>query len=381
MSRRSRSPNPLARLLPALLAAAVLAGCGSDGPPPEPPLPESALEAVVESPGVEREKLARKIDALFTAEGIGETRAVIVMHRGEVVAERYAEGFGPGTRFIGWSLSKTVTGLMIGALVAEGQLALDESPPIPRWQRSGDPRGEITIRQLLQMRSGLRHAEASDPVYESPEVRMMFLDGRDDMAAWAQAQPLEHEPGAEFDYSTNTSVILADVAARVLAPGAGPDARREAVAGFLESRLATPMGAPSFTGEFDAQGTMLAGSNIWATARDWAKLGELLRNGGSKGGVQLVPRSWVDFMRRPSPRASDYGAHLWLNRASGNDRTVLWPAQGPDTAFAAVGHLGQYVVVSPEQGLTVVRLGKSTNEERDLMVPLLAELFALYPLT
>src|SRR5690606_16387907 len=114
------------------------------------------------------------------------------------------------------------------------------------WQRAGDPRGEITLRQLLQMRSGLRHEEKADPVYTSPEVRMMFLDGRDDMAAWAEAQPLEHEAGQVHQYSTATSVILADIAARVLAPDGSPDERQRAMADYLASRLSGPLRAPSF---------------------------------------------------------------------------------------------------------------------------------------
>ena len=155
-----RSPNLAIALLPVLLVA----GCGEAAPPPEPPLAPEALAAVTENPGTEREKLARAIDNLFTAEGIGETRAALVVHGGEIVAERYGEGYGAQTPFVGWSMSKTVTALLIGALVSEGRLELDSSPPIPAWQRAGDPRGAITLRHLLQMRSGLRHQEMADPV-------------------------------------------------------------------------------------------------------------------------------------------------------------------------------------------------------------------------
>ncbi|MGV3554660.1 MAG: serine hydrolase domain-containing protein [Croceibacterium sp.] len=372
-----RFPNLAAALLPALL----LAGCGEAAPPPEPPLAPAALAAVGENPGTQREKLARAIDNLFVAEGIGETRAVLVMHGGEIVAERYAEGYGAQSPFVGWSMSKTVTALLMGALVSEGRLELDASPPIPAWQRAGDPRGAITLRHLLQMRSGLRHEEMADPVYSSPEVRMMFLDGRDDMAAWAEAQPLEHEAGTTHQYSTATSVILADIAARVLAPLGSPEDRQRAMAGFLASRLSGPLRAPSFLAEFDAAGTMMGGSMIWATARDWGKLGEMLRHKGSVRGTQLVPRSWIEFMTSPSPRAPDYGAHIWLNRESGEERMVLYPEQGPGSAFALVGHLGQYVIVSPAQKLTIVRLGKTDNAERRALVEQLAKVAALYPAT
>ena len=376
MTRR-KFPSLAAALLPALLVA----GCGSDGPPPEPPLPEEALRVVAEHPGAKREKLARAVDALFTAEGIGETRAVIVMHGGQIVAERYAEAYSRDTRFLGWSMSKTVTGAMIGVLVAEGRLHLAGSPPIPRWQRSGDPRGDITLSQLLQMRSGLRHEESADPIYESGEVRMMFLDGRDDMAGWAEAQPLAHEPGRHFEYSTPNATLLSDVAARVLAPDGSPAQRRAAVDAFLHDRIGQPLGMKSLVAEYDAAGTMIGGSMIWANARDWARFGEFLRNFGSVKGAQIVPRGWIEFMTTPSPRAPDYGAMVWLNRDSGGDRKMLFPDDGPRSLFAAIGHLGQYVLVSPDQGLVVVRLGKTDEEHRRALVDRLQDLVALFPRT
>lgn len=373
------SPSLPSALLPVLLPALLLLGCGEAAPPAEPPLPPGALEAVAEDPGTEREKLARAVNEVFTREGIGETRAVLVMHGGEIAAERYADGYGPETKFVGWSMSKTVTAVLIGMLVADGRLRLDDSPPIPRWQRAGDPRGEITLRQLLQMRSGLRHEEMADPVYTSGEVRMMFLDGRDDTAAWAEAQPLAHEPGSTFRYSTPDALVLADVATRVLTPRGDAATRQRAMAEFLRARLAVPLKMDSLTGEYDAAGTLMGGSMIWATARDWAKFGEFLRRKGSAGGVQVVPRGWIEFMTRPSPRAPDYGAMTWLNRPSEGERDVLFADQGPPGLFAAVGHLGQYVIVSPGQRLVVVRLGKTDEAERAALVDALAEIVALYP--
>jgi len=373
MPRRA-FPSLAALLLPALM----LAGCG-DTAPKEPPLPPAALKAVSKDPGVPRETLARAVDALFTRKGIGETRAVLVLHDGAIAAERYGEGYSARTKFLGWSMSKTVTGVLIGALVSEGRLRLDDSPPIPAWQRPGDPRGAITLRQLLQMRSGLRHKENSEPIYDSGEVRMLFRDGRDDMAAWAEAQPMEHEAGKVFTYSTPIGVILADIVARVLAPGAKPDARRQAVAEFFESRVAGPLGAPSFTPEYDAAGTLIGGSMIWATARDWGKFGEMLRHKGAVNGAQLVPKAWVEFMTTPSPRAPDYGAMTWLNRPSGGKRDELFASQGPKDAFALNGHLGQYVIVSPSQDLTIVRLGKTDGKDRPALMRALAKVAALYP--
>jgi len=231
----------LAPFIAVLTLAATLSACSEPEPAGPPPLTEEAMAAIASEPGAARESLARAIDEVFNAEGVGETRAVLVMREGEIIAERYGEGYDQDTRHISWSMAKTVTASLIGLLIADGKLSLDEPAPVPRWQRTGDARSEITLRHLLQMRSGLDHTEAGDPPYESSEVRMLFLDGRDDMARWAKEQPLEAEPGAKFEYSSNTSVILADIAARTLTDSDEPEARAtgHASANFCATRVLT----------------------------------------------------------------------------------------------------------------------------------------------
>lgn len=372
-------PSRVIALSPSLLAGLLLAACGQEGPPPLPPVPQVAMDAVVEDPGVPREPLARAIDDLFTRPEAGETRALVVMHRGEIVAERYAEGYSQDMPLAGWSMSKTVTGVLVGMMVADGRLSLDDPAPIDRWQRPGDPRGGITLRHLLQMRSGLRHHEQAEPVYRSGEVQMLFLEGRDDMAAWAEVQPPASAPGRSFVYSTPTSMILAGIATDLLAPGGSPRERQRAMSEFLQSRLAVPLGMDSLRGEYDVAGTLVGGSMLWATARDWAKFGEFLRNGGAVDGAQIVPRGWINFMTSASPAAPDYGAQVWLNKpAQDAERDVLFADRGPQDAFAAVGHLGQYVIVLPEKRLTIVRLGKTEEEHRKAVIDELADIAALY---
>lgn len=365
-------------LIAALAVLPALASCSSQ-PAPLPPLSEEALAAIAKAPGAPTEDLARAVDEVFTADGVGETRAVVVMHGGYIAAERYAPGYGPTTRFVSWSMAKTVTATMIGMLVADGRLRLDESPPLPRWQRPGDPRGEITLRQLLQMRSGLRHTESGDVPYESSEVRMLFLDGRNDMATFAESQPLEAEPGAKFEYSSNTTVILADIAARVLTRSRDPDVRRKAVADYLQARLFGPLGMTSMVPEFDRAGTLIGGSLIHGTARDWAKFGDFLRNKGSYRGTQLVPRRWVEFMTAPSPRRGNYGAQTWLNRDPPEGDDPLFAERGPKSLFAAIGHMGQFILVAPDRKLVVVRLGHSDSEQIPRAVQELADVVELYP--
>ena len=349
-------------LIAPLLLLPALIGCGGSDqsqPPPPPPLSAQAMAAVIDKPGTSREALARAVDQLFTREDCAETRAVLVLKDGRIVAQRYAEGYHENTRFISWSMAKTVTAVMIGMLAADGRLRLDEGVPIPAWQRPGDARGEITLRQLLQMRSGLKHDEDGDPPYETDTVRMLFLDGRDNMAAYAEAQPLEEEPGKRWEYSSATTVILADLAARALTTSTDPAERTRAVSDYLKTRLFDPLGMKSMVPEFDKAGTLIGGSLIHGTARDWARFGEFMRNRGAVQGAQLVPSSWIDFMTAPSPANAGYGAQTWLNRPQ-SDGQPLW-AGLPSSVFSLNGHAGQFVVVSRDNGVTVVRLGKTAE--------------------
>lgn len=370
------------RLILPLLALPALAACDSEPEMTGPPPPSTqSLAAISDEPDTTRDNsardnLARAIDRLFDTEEVGETRALLVLHGGRIIAERYGDGYDEKTPLLGWSLSNCLTGILIGLLVSDGRLRLNETAPVPAWQRSGDPRGEITLRQLLQMRSGLRHRETSA---NADAIRMLFLDGRDDMAAYAEAQPLEAEPGASFEYSSASAVILADLAARALTASKNPDFRRRLVSDYLRTRLLEPAGMTSAVAEYDRAGTLIGSGMIHANARDWAKLGEFLRHGGSVRGAQVIPRRWIEFMRAPSPRHPGYGAQLWLNRPHDEGDQQLFPAKAPESLFACIGQLGQYVIASPRQKLTVVRLGHSSEEQRAMLRDRLGELVALYP--
>jgi len=377
---RPRTSIAASALLPALAFA--ITSCGPAPDEPLPPLSQQALDAISEDAGAPKDQLARAVDELFTSDGLGETRAVVLLADGKVAVERYAPGYDNETRFVSWSMAKTITATLIGMLVADGLLSVDEPAPVPMWQRSGDPRADITLRHLLQMRSGLRHTEAGDPPYESSEVRMLFLDGRDDMAKWAKEQPLEAEPGERFEYSSNTTVILADIAARALTDSEDPETRRTAVAAYLDERLFGPLSMTSITPEYDASGTLIGGSLMHASAIDYARFGEFMRNGGrAPGGEQLVPRRWIEAMIEPSPVSEHYGYQTWLNRPEPEleGGHPLFPDRAPASMFALIGHMGQYVIVSPDQGLTMVRLGHSDSEERPPMLQEMADVMALYP--
>lgn len=303
-------------------------------------------------------------DAFFADPALGETRALIVMQNGKRIYERYAPGYGPGNRFISWSMAKSITSTLVGELVADGKLELDMPAPVPAWRKTAnDPRAAITLRQLLHMSAGLKHIE-SDPAETADTNRALFADKSADIVAHAVAAPLESKPGTVFEYSTLTTHILADIVGRTIAPAATtPEARRRAMRDFINTRLAGPAAMPSLLCEYDPQGHLLGGSLCHASARDWGNFGQLYLHKGVVAGREVVSPAWVAFVQTPAPTNAGYGGQFWLNRVPTKPHeTALFADQGPADAYAAIGHLGQYVIIVPSKNLVVVRLGKTQDD-------------------
>lgn len=322
------------------------------------------------------------LDRLFTDKTLGETRAVVVLQDGKPVIERYAPGYGPANRFISWSMAKSVTSTLVGQLVVAGKLDLDAPAPVPAWHRDpADPRGKITLRQMLHMESGLRHAETGPPVEDADTNRALFSDESGDAAAAAEAAPPRYAPGSHYEYSTLTTVTLDDIIVRTIAPQATtPAARRAAMQSYLHDHLIVPAGMTSLVCEYDAAGTMLGGSFCHATARDWAKFGQMYLDGGVVAGRQIVPPAWIKFVTTQSPTNPAYGGHFWLNHPGNAEKhPALFPDQGPADLYSAIGHLGQYVMVAPSKHLVVVRLGKTPDDQRGDLLPTLGKLVNSFP--
>jgi CubicO group peptidase (beta-lactamase class C family) len=355
--------RPLLLLAAALVALAVARAAGAAGAlEPLPEQPEGTPWPVPDWPagepeaGVDRAALARALDALFAPRGRGgvpDTRALVAVHRGRVVAERYAEGFDRGARFHSWSMAKTVTQALVGILVRDGRLALDAPAPVPAWSAPGDPRVALTLRHLLHMSSGLALDDGDGPEATTLVARLLFGDLAGDVVRASAAAPLAHPPGSRWAYSTGTSMLLADAVARGV--GGGPAGLVE----FARRELAVPLAIESLELEFDAAGNFLGGGFVWATARDWARLGLLYLRGGVFAGRRVLPEGWVDFSRTPAPAANNgcFGAHLWLNREPGEGQYQPLPG-APRSAFMMEGAGGQYVAMVPDRDLVLVRLGE-----------------------
>lgn len=326
------------------------------------------ISAAVPAAGGNAQQL---IEPLFAADQ-GETRGVLLLRGGKVAAKRYAPGYSDANRFISWSMAKSVTAVLVGELVGDGKLSLDEPAPVAEWQRPGDPRAAITLRQLLHMSSGLEHVEVGDPLYASDTNQNLFVGGTNDMAARAITKPLESAPGSTYEYSSMTSIILAEIITRTLTDSRDPRTRAAIYRKFAEDRLFRPAGITSVFLEFDGAGTQIGGSIIHMSLDDWGRFGSVLLLGKAPDGSQIIAPDWLVIMRMPSDTDGGYGGHIWLNRprpAGSND--ALFPGHGPASLFAAIGHLGQYVIVSPEQDMVLVRLGKTQD---DALAPVRAAL-------
>ena len=333
------------------------------------------VEAGAPTGHVDAAKLQAAIDDAFTESDpahLRRTRALVVIQDGRIVAERYAPGFSARTPLLGWSMTKTVTGVLIGTLVKAGKLAPEQKRLVPEWRGAGDPRAEITLDQLLRMTSGLRFSENyGDPL----EDVALMLFARADGAAYAIDKPLEVAPGTRWHYSSGTSSILS----RVI---------RIAVGGSEQDYLAYPhralfdrIGMHSALIEPDSSGMLVTSSFMYASPRDWARLGELLLRDGVWNGERILPNGWVKYMATLTPQSpdGDFGAHLWVKVPPPfNGGTAGLPPIPPD-AFHAVGHEGQFVSVIPSRKLVVVRMGLSRFEPGWNHDAFLARLLAAFP--
>jgi CubicO group peptidase (beta-lactamase class C family) len=327
--------------------------------------------------------------ALFAADQ-GDTRAVMIIQAGKPVFTRYAPGYSDQTRFISWSMAKSVTAVLIGELVADGKLKLDAPVPFAEWHtKPDDPRAAITLRNMLNMSSGLDHTEGLDPadgaagVLKSDTSATLFVNGTGNMVARNIAKGMEAKPGTKYEYSSMTSLLLSELITRQLTGSTDPKARAAAYNAFAAERLFKPAGIAHAFLEYDGAGTQIGGSIIHMTLGDWGRFGQLLMAGKGLDGTQVIAPDWLTFMRTPSSTDTGYGGHIWLNRPRSGDNAkypALFPGKGPDTLFSAVGHLGQYVIVSPDQDMVLVRLGKTNDGDLGPVRAALGTMVAAMPL-
>ncbi|MEI7038342.1 serine hydrolase [Fulvimonas yonginensis] len=282
------------------------------------------------------------------------TKAVVVLHDGHLIAERYAPGYGPETPIWGHSVTKSVTQALIGILVRQGRLRLDQPVPIAAWQAPGEPHRAVTVDQLLRMDSGLPFDETEGPV--NPATHMWFREP--DTAAYAARMPLAHAPGTAWGYSNLGYALLSRLVGNATGATAAGAER------FVRDELLAPLGMHHTLIETDAAGTLLGSGFIYASARDLARFGELYLDDGVVNGRRILPEGWA-YYSRSRTLDTGYGAGFWTNLR--NEGSVpVWDApwgmpQLPRDMFYARGAFGQYVVIVPSERLVVVRMGLSVQ--------------------
>lgn len=328
------------------------------------PQGEAALLPKDWGPGVDAKRLQQVVDAAFVGAGDPEaanTRGLAVLYKGRPLVLRSAPGFAPGTPLHGWSMTKTVTGMLAYKLSKESDLKLD-APVVdsfaanraPSWVQDWrqDARRGIQVADLLYMRDGLASTEDYDPWGSVPQM----LWSAPDAAAWAADHPSEAAPGARWRYLSATANLLAAVQRGRFAT----DAEYWA---YPRKALFDPIGARTAVMETDTAGNWVGSSYLWASVGDWARLGQLMLQDGQWGTgadkVQVLPAGWLKLASTPATKTGEglgYGAQTWLfgNKAAGDCKSH--PGVPPD-AVAMSGHWGQMVAVVPSHEAVVVRLG------------------------
>lgn len=295
------------------------------------------IEVVSEAQALRVQKV---IDSAFEndPDNLINTRAVVVLYKGRLIGEQYAKEITKDTPLLGWSMTKSITSTMAGLLIRDGYFTLNDPAPIASWK--GTEKESITYKDLIQMSSGLKFEE----IYGSYSDANQMLWISDTAGLATIDNPLEAAPGEKWYYSSGTTNLLMYLMK-------GYFNNQDTYLDYLNKELFNKIGAYSFIIEPDASGSFVGSSFGWATARDWARVGQLYLNKGTWANEQILPVEWVEFVQQEpeDPEAQDtYGGQFWLSSTQPNS---------PDDAYYMNGFHGQRVMIIPSKELVVVRLG------------------------
>lgn len=280
------------------------------------------------------------------------TRAVVVVYHDQLITERYADGFDLNTKLAGWSMTKAVFSALTGILVKQGKLKLDGPAPVPEWRDVHDPRHDISIRDLLRQRSGLKFEE----VYSKASDATRMLYEKADMGGFTASHHLKNKPGSEFYYSSGNSNIISRIIRQTLGDSL--------YYSFPYRELFYKLGIYDAVIEPDASGTFVGSSYMYATARDWARFGLLYLHDGIVNSERILPDDWIKQSTTPAPTdLRGYGFQIWLN--SGSDASIRHYPDAPSDMFYADGFEGQQIFIIPSKDLVVVRLGLTLHNNFD----------------
>ncbi|MCK4346811.1 MAG: serine hydrolase [Bacteroidales bacterium] len=277
------------------------------------------------------------------AEPLRKTLGVAVVYDNVLIAEKYLEGYDAYTEFHGWSMTKSLTGAMVGILAGEGRVDVKAAVDIPEWKN--DERGETTLENLLQMNSGLKWVEN---YFTISEATIMLMQS-DDMYEYTIGIPSEHTPGSSWRYSSGDANLVSGLIRRAV--GNNEQYHQLPYTGLMHR-----IGMLNTLIETDAAGNFVSSSYCYGTTRDWARFGLLFLNDGVFAGDTILPPGWVDYSRQEAPNSDgNYAGTFWLQEP--NPLNQLKDV--PDDIFFADGFLGQRIYIIPSKKLVVVRMGYS----------------------
>jgi CubicO group peptidase (beta-lactamase class C family) len=298
--------------------------------------------------GVDYERLGSILEDAIDrpgAEPFKKTLGVAVVYDNQLIGEHYLEGYDAWTKFHGWSMTKTVTGAMAGALVMEGRMDIKDPTGIPEW--SSDERKNITLENILQMSSGLEWVEN---YFTISDATVMLMQS-DDMFASVIKCPLAHEPGSFWNYSSGDANLLSGLILKAIGD-------EQEYLGYAYDRIFHRIGMLNTVVETDASGLFVASSYSYGSTRDWARFGILFLNNGIFEGDTVLAPSWVEYMTTAAPAShGQYASTLWLKEPNPENDLV----DVPEDIFFADGFLGQRIYVIPSKKLVVVRMGYSMS--------------------
>jgi CubicO group peptidase (beta-lactamase class C family) len=318
------------------------------------------VELPTELPGVDLAAIHTAVDQSFDERQPDQkinTRAVVIVHKGKIIAEKYKAPFHADMPQLGWSMTKTVTGILTGMLVEDGKLDIGAPAPVPEWQGQGDLRASITLNNLLQMSSGLEFSEVYKAGSMSDVILMLFKRG--DTGAFSANKSLAHPPGTHWEYASGTTNILSRIHKQLFAD-------LQDYIHYPHQRLFRKLNMDSAVMEMDESGVYVGSSYMYATPRDWAKIGMLLMQQGKWNGEQILSESWVKYCLTPADTApkGNYGAQIWLNAGEpGHPENRPHPGL-PSSMYYLSGFEGQNVLVLPDHDLVVVLMGFNTTGQR-----------------
>lgn len=290
-----------------------------------------------------------------------QTRAVVIVYDGQIIGEKYADGYSINSKQLGWSMTKSIINAMVGILVQQGKLNINSLAPIDQWKN--DERNKISIADLMHMNSGLRFWRF--PYGPSDLTNMLFKER--DMSEFASGKSLKNEPGKIFNYSDGTVNILSYIIRKTVGDN---DYYR-----FPYEQLFDKIGMNKTLLEVDGSGTFVGSSYCYATARDWARFGLLYLNDGVWNGERILPEGWVKFTAtstaaKNSNKGGKYGALWWVNEDDKDNPANKKYPHVPSDCFSCQGYDGQYVWVIPSKKLVVVRLAfeQGSNLDPDIFL-------------